>query len=61
MIYNTNDGKDEPVFEYQHSGTALQINEIDVPANIKGDKVKVQLPIKECLSLAEVEVYGTRK
>ena len=52
----TNDG--EEVWKYQQTGKALEVTDIDVPANIQGNKVKVQLRRKNYLSLAEVEVFG---
>ena len=48
----------EEVWKYQQTGKALQVTDIDVPANIKGNKVIVQLRGKNYLSLAEVEVSG---
>ena len=52
----TNDGKE--VWKYQQTGKAPEVTDIDVPANISGNKVKLQLRGVNYLSLAEFEVFG---
>ena len=54
----TNGG--EETFRYSHQGAAQLVTTIDVPADVRGDKVKVQLPGIGFLSLAEVEVFGEK-
>jgi len=49
---------DKEAWKYEHKGAAPQMTKITVPGKVIGDKIRVQLPGYNPLSLAEVEVFA---